>query len=71
MLCICRLVLGLLFALFLWYQSAMRLPDGHFPTYFYVLLFLCSAVHQVNDVAEFLYSNICYCRALGGICVVQ
>ena len=49
-----RLVLGLMFALFVWYLPVMRLPDGHFPMYFYILLFFSSAIHQV-------FTNFCYC----------
>jgi len=60
MMCICRLVLGLLFALFVWYLPTMRLPEGHFATYFYVLLFLSSAVHQVFC---YLHFHICYYRS--------
>ena len=43
-----RLVLGLLFALFVWYLPTMRLRDGQFPAHFYILLFLSSALHQVS-----------------------
>jgi len=53
-------MLGLLFALFVWYLPIMRLSDGHFPEYFYILLFFSSAVHQVfaKFSAMFLHCSI-------------
>jgi len=45
--CVDRLVLGLMFALFVWSLPVMKTPGGHFPVYFYVLLFFSSALHQV------------------------
>jgi len=47
---VCRLVLGLLYILFVWYLPAMRLADGNFPAYFYILLTVTAAVHQVSVI---------------------
>lgn len=63
-LCGCRLIIGLGYALLVWWTPSVR-HDGGFPLYYYAIVLLSYALHQVPlRHAHLLSLTSCLCLCL-------
>ncbi|KAG8179743.1 hypothetical protein JTE90_025076 [Oedothorax gibbosus] len=49
-----RLAFGLMYALLVWWTYQMKLEDGSFPVYYYVVIVFCYALHQIALYSMFV-----------------
>ena len=47
----CRLFMGLVFAVVVWWTHYIILPDGTYPMYLYLTIIFVYALHQVSDMS--------------------
>lgn len=53
-----RLIIGLEYALLVWWTPSLK-QDGAFPAYYYGIVLLSYAVHQVCHVLHLLLTMMC------------